>query len=82
MSTRCKTHQAEPSSTEEKPGGLDRHAFDRFPKGSAASFLLSSGCRAFSTYGGEGRRDPLLQSTAEQLSNPALRSPLPSREPR
>ena len=38
MSTRCKTHLAESSSTEEKPGGLNRHAFDSIPPKAVGQF--------------------------------------------
>ena len=56
MSTRCRTHQAEPSST----GGLDLHAFDRFPQRLGGQ--PPSGCRAFLFAADTGR---------SQRNNPA-----------
>ena len=74
MSTRCKTHQAEPSCcTEEKPGGLDRTRSTDFQRlgGQFPPLFWLSGLFYLRRTGPS--RPSLLQSTSEQLSSPALR---------
>jgi hypothetical protein len=61
MSTRCRTHQAESSSI----GGLDLHAFDRFPpQRLGGQFPPPSGCRAFSFMRGASRSPSLRPGDA------------------